>query len=261
MIERLRMYRRMFGLRGYLCAIAAKFTNSMVCCTVKRPDCKYPFQVRIPSSDIPTYRQVFNNQDYDFLSVVQPKVIVDAGANIGLASLYFANKFPDAKIIAVEPEQSNFELLQKNSAPYQNIIPLQAALWHKNDEINVTDPGEGKWAFRTEMKNSQEKLSGKTAGQHMSFCCRNDRRQDHAGLQPYEIDVLKVDIEGAEREVFSDSSAWLEKVDAIIIELHDRLKAGCSRSFYLGSFGFDAEWRRGENVFVSRRGCLKRGSA
>jgi len=212
--------------------------------------------VRIPSSDIPTYRQVFVDQDYDFLMTAQPKVIVDAGANIGLASLYFANKFPDAKIIAIEPEQSNFELLKKNTKPYQNIIPVQAALWHINEEINVTDPGYGKWAFRTDKKNSQEKLQGSICYSVLGMT--GDRVMREFNLK--KIDVLKVDIEGAEREVFSETSAWFEKVDAIIIELHDRLKAGCSRSFYLGSVGFDAEWRRGENVFVSRCGCLRRGS-
>ncbi len=250
-------YFRTFGLRACFCWTAARVLNSTLYFTVKRLDCKFPFQVRIPSSDIPIYRQVFNNQEYDFLSVVQPKVIVDAGANIGLASIYFANKYPDAKIIAIEPEQSNFELLTKNTKPYSGIIPVQAALWHINEEINVTDPGYGKWAFRTEMKNSQEKQQGSICHSVAGMTVGRIMRE----FNLKKIDVLKVDIEGSEREVFSDTSAWLERVDAIIIELHDRLKAGCTRSFYLGSVGFDTELRRGENVYVSRKGCLKRGTA
>ncbi len=66
------------------------------------------------------------------------------------------------------------------------------------------------------------------------------------------IDILKIDIEGAEREVFSDSSAWIGKVDSAIIELHERMKSGCNRSFYNGSNGFDQEWLQGENVYLSR---------
>jgi hypothetical protein len=66
------------------------------------------------------------------------------------------------------------------------------------------------------------------------------------------IDILKIDIEGAEKEVFADSTAWLGRVRAIIIELHDRLKPGCSRSFYNGSNGFDHEQYRGESVFLWR---------
>ncbi len=66
------------------------------------------------------------------------------------------------------------------------------------------------------------------------------------------IDILKIDIEGTEREVFSDTSSWIEKIDSIIIELHERMKAGCNRSFFLGSNGFDREWQQGENIYLSR---------
>ena len=66
------------------------------------------------------------------------------------------------------------------------------------------------------------------------------------------INILKIDIEGAEKEVFADSSAWIESVDALIVELHERMKPGCNRSFYLGSNGFDHEWSQGENIYLSR---------
>jgi hypothetical protein len=68
------------------------------------------------------------------------------------------------------------------------------------------------------------------------------------------IDILKI----AEREVFKDTSSWIGKVDALIIELHERMKLGCNRSFYNGSIGFDDEWLQGSNVFLSRSGsCIK----
>jgi tRNA G46 methylase TrmB len=117
-------YFRILGLSGLLCVIKAKVTNSTVYFKLKRQDCKFSLCLRIPSSDVPTYEQVFIDKEYDFLVKKQPKVIVDAGANIGLASIYFANKYPDAKIIAIEPEQSNFELFKENVAPYPHIIPI-----------------------------------------------------------------------------------------------------------------------------------------
>jgi len=252
-----RMYLSTVGLWGYLRAIAGTVMKTTSYCTIKRPDCRYPFQVRIPSSDIPTCRQVFFDHNYDCMTAGQPKVIVDAGANIGLAAIYFANKYPDAKIIAIEPENSNFELLKNNTELYPGIIPEQAALWHVNEDINVIDAGYGKWGFMTEMKNSQEKLPGRIC--HAVAGMTVDRIMRDYALE--KIDILKVDIEGAEREVFSSTSAWLDKVDAIIIELHDRMKAGCSRSFYRGTSGFDNEWRRGENVYVSRRNALKSATA
>jgi hypothetical protein len=73
------------------------------------------------------------------------------------------------------------------------------------------------------------------------------------------IDILKIDIEGAEREVFRDPSSWIGKVDALIVELHEPMKPGCNRSFYSGSNGFDNEWLQGENVYRTRSGsCLTR---
>jgi hypothetical protein len=75
------------------------------------------------------------------------------------------------------------------------------------------------------------------------------------------IDILKIDIEGAEKEVFNDTSSWLEKTDAIIIELHERMKSGCDHSFYNGSKGFDEEWHQGENVYLTRKKRLTRHSA
>jgi FkbM family methyltransferase len=256
MIRQIRIYYSILGFSGLLYAITAKLTNSTVLFKLDRQDCKYPFRLRIPSSDVPTYKQVFIKKEYDFLVETQPKVIIDAGANIGLASIYFTNQYPSAKIIAIEPEHSNFEMLKANIAPYPNIIPIQAALWHKDEEINLIDPGLGKWGFMTESKNSSEGLPGITC--HSVEAMTIDKIMKDYNLE--RIDILKVDIEGAEREVFSDSSSWIEKVDSIIVELHERMKIGCNISFYCGTNGFDNEWKQGENVYLSRGNCLTRRS-
>jgi len=252
MIKSLRMYLSILGFSGMLSTIIAKVTKSTVLFELDRQDCKYPFRLRLPSSDVPTYEQVFINQEYDFLVETQPEVIVDAGANIGLASIYFANKYPSARIIAIEPEHSNFEILKENIAHYTNIVPIQAALWNKNEEINLVDPGLGKWGFMTEMKNSLESLQGNTC--HTVAAMTIDKIMKDFNIE--KIDILKIDIEGAEKEVFNDTSSWIEKVDSLIVELHERMKAGCNRSFYCGSNGFDIEWHKGENVYLSRGNCL-----
>ena len=248
MLRKIRMYLAVAGLPGILAAAKAGATNSVVRLRLKKRDLKHPIQLRIPSSDVPTYRQVFIDREYAFHTEKTPEVIIDAGANIGLASVYFANKYPDAKIIAIEPEQSNFELLKENTSPYPNIIPVQAALWNRNEEINLVDPGLGKWGFMTDEK----KPSGKSPDNvcHTVKALTVDRIIEDYGLK--RVNILKVDIEGAEKEVFSDTSAWIGSVDSIIVELHERMKPGCNRSFYLGSNGFDHEWSQGENVYLSR---------
>jgi len=185
-----------------------------------------------------------------------PKVIIDAGANIGLASVLFANRYPDAKIIAIEPENSNFELLKQNVAPYPNIIPLHAALWHKNEKINLIDPGLGKWGFITEANTSSGSLPGQIC--HTVMAMTLEKIMTDHNLS--KINILKIDIEGAEKEVFSDTSAWIEKIDSLIIELHERMKAGCTLSFYAGAKGFDKEWKHGENVYLSKRNYMTKHS-
>ena len=109
----------------------------------------HSFILRNQTSDVETFRQVFIHKEYDFVLEKPPQLIVDAGANIGLASLYFASKYPDAKIIAIEPEASNYELLQRNVEPYTNIIALQSALWHEDGKVLISDSGGGHWAFVT----------------------------------------------------------------------------------------------------------------
>lgn len=215
---------------------------------------KQPLQLRVLSSDILIYGQIFLLKEYDFVVTRTPEVIVDAGANIGLASVYFAHQYPTTKIIAIEPEQSNFELLQKNVAAYPNITPVQAALWHENTEIHLIDPKFGKWAFRTASKESSQIPLTKTCHTVMGMTVA--KLMQTYGLE--KIDILKIDIEGAEKEVFSDTSVWINSVDALITELHERMKAGCRQSFYNGAKGFDNEWKQGENIYMVKGDFLQK---
>jgi FkbM family methyltransferase len=198
----------------------------------------------VPSTDVLTYEQVFLNNEYEFRAIERPQVIVDAGANVGLASILFANRYPQAKIFAIEPEHDNFTLLTENVHPYDNIVPLHAALWGENTTIHLMDPGDGAWGFMTEPAGEGRAVRAITVDRLMS---------DH-GIG--HIDILKVDIEGAEKEVFADTSAWIDRVGSIIVELHEGLKGGCNRSFYNATSGFPHEWLYGENVYVSQPGVL-----
>jgi FkbM family methyltransferase len=250
-VRQMRMYRRTVGISGFVRAMNAKFTKKTGYCSVRQPHYQHPFRLRVPSSDVDTYEEIFINRKYDFVLEKEPKVIVDAGANIGLASIYFANKCPGAKILAIEPEISNFELLKENVRPYPQVIPIHAALWNKSEEVLLTDPGLGKWGFMTEHRTEIGNQS--RVARHPVMAVTINDLLDNYGLKS--IDILKIDIEGSEREVFGDSASWIERVDSIIIELHERLKIGSNRSFYCGSNGFQREWQHGDNVHLSR-GCL-----
>jgi FkbM family methyltransferase len=168
-------------------------------------------------------------------------------ANVGLSAIFFANLFPEARIIALEPESSNFEMLAANVAPYPKITPLRAALWHENKRISLVDPGLGKWGFITH-DETESAFAGTPNGLVQALTL--DRLMDDYGLD--HIDLLKLDIEGAEREVFDTPGAWIDRVDAILVELHDRLKPGCSRNFYVATRGFELEWSKGQVIGVAR---------
>lgn len=254
MIRRIGYYYSRFGVRGVRRLVTAKLDKSNKLIEVVRPDIQFPFLLRMGTSDMPTFDQIFVKKEYEFAVQVPPQAIIDAGANIGLASIYFANRYPEATIIAIEPEASNYELLMKNTARYRNVIPLNAALWNKNEVINLVDPGLGKWGFMTQEATQQSESFGDVS--HLVQGMTVDKIMDENGLN--KVDILKIDIEGAEREVFSDTTRWLERVNSLIIELHERMKRGCDRSFYNGSNGFDDEWRQGENVYLSRKGYLQR---
>ena len=260
-ISRSRLYLKISGFHGFSRAVIATIFKFPTVIDINRTYCRFPFRLRFTSSDIDAFEQIFVGNEYDFLVETQPKVIVDAGANIGLTSIYFANRYPEAKIIAIEPEQSNFELLKENVAPYANIIPLRAALWHKNEEIDLVDPGRGKWGFMTQNSESDPNPVATLPGSicHKVKAITVDRLMGEYKLD--RINILKIDIEGAEKEVFSDTTSWIDKVDCIVVELHDRIRPGCVDSFCNGTKGFDHEWLQGEKVILTKGNWLTRHSA
>lgn len=178
--------------------------------------------LRPKTSDFSTFRQVFFNNEYDFDFPGTPRVIVDAGANIGLASLYFLKRFPDAKIFSLEPDQSNFEMLLLNTNKHSQIIPLNCAIWNENKPLEIIDNGFDKWGMQVgpNLGNSSSSIQGISMDYLMST---NNIQQ---------IDLLKIDIEGAELELFSNNfERWLPFVKVLVIELHEHLRPGCSSIF------------------------------
>lgn len=209
-------------------------------------DIKHPFYIRNHSSDVWMFQNVIVKQEYLFAYESPPKYIIDAGANIGMSAIWFANKFPEAKIIAIEPETSNYELLKENCRPYPNISTVHAAVWHKNGEIELLNPGRGYYGFVTQdsNQNSTNLVQALTIQQIM------------ADAQINRIDLLKMDIEGAEKEVLENCHPWINKTSSLTIELHDRFKPGCSKSFIECAKYFNKVWQQGENFFISKDNAI-----
>ncbi len=193
----------------------------------------------------------FVNEEYRLPPIkdFQPKLILDGGGNIGCAAVYFANKYPAAQIYSVEPEKDNFKLLTFNTAFYDNIHPIKSALWNKETFIRVEDRGFGVGGFMTFETTADAAAAFQTTTVSKLLA--------DSGFE--EIDILKIDIEGAEKEVFAapDVDEWLPKVKVLIIELHDRMKRGCSYEFFKAIskhkwfFAF-----RGENLIFIRESLM-----
>ena len=197
--------------------------------------------VRLGTSDINVFVHVFRWGEYGYEFAESPRVIVDAGAYTGLSTAYFAIRYPAARIIAIEPDEANFELLLRNTAGFANVQAVRAALWVENGSVALADPGYGPWALR---------LAGPAGdGTTVPAITMDDVLRDY---QLDTIDLLKVDIEGSEKELFAAADSWIGRVDAICLELHDRFKPGCSRAFYRAVEDFRTEFRLGEDVLVLR---------
>ena len=215
------------------------------------PGISTPFACRPINADISIAHSIFSFQEYLLPKIkdFQPKLILDCGGNIGAAAVYFANKYPGVKIYSVEPERDNFKLLTFNTAFYGNIHPIKSALWDKETFIRVEDRGFGKWGFMTFETTADDPAAFRTTTVSKLLA--------ESGFD--EIDLLKIDIEGAEKEVFSapDVDEWLPKVKVLTIELHDRMKRGCSYelfkavSKYKWFFAF-----RGENLIFIRESLM-----
>ena len=188
------------------------------------PGIKHPVFIRAKTSDDYTFQQIFINEEYGFSYNGNAQIILDAGANIGLAAVYFANRFPAAKIICLEPESSNFELLKMNTNAYANIVGLQKGLWNRPAHLIVEVDGRDNWGFT---------VKETTSGSADSI----EATSVPALMQQYQlqqIDIAKIDIEGSEYEVLSDDASveWMKKCTTLVIELHDRMKPGTSEMLF-----------------------------
>lgn len=244
--KRVRRYTKLFGLAGGAAGVRGCMGAGPKTLLLDPGGLMRPVRIRLPSSDAEVYKQVFLDKEYGIDSAVAPKVIVDAGANCGLTSVFYSSLFPEATILAIEPEKENFGLLLKNISGHKNIIPIQAALWNHTGSVMIHDPGEGAWSFRAQAQADGDPVGAGETIRAVTI----ESIMDEYGID--RINLLKMDIEGSEKEVLEHSASWIERVDTLVVELHERFKPGCTRSFYDATGGFGHEWHLNEHVWVSR---------
>lgn len=192
-----------------------------------------PHSLRLGSTDPLVWFSVFVQEDYGATLPFEPQVIVDTGAYTGFSAIFFANKYPAADIIAVEPDPENFKLLVRNVRCYPRIRPLQAAIWFEDTDLDLYSQTEGHWASSLFASSPRPDRSGI----HRVRAIAIESLMSQFSLE--RIDVLKIDIEGAEKELFEHSAPWIDRVGAIFIELHDRFRPGCGQAVKAATDAFE----------------------
>jgi FkbM family methyltransferase len=212
------------------------------------------FWLRNTASDISIFSQIWIKKEYDvkrwpelwqrlqtahrlIIESGRKPLIIDAGANIGLASLWFTMIFPESHIYAVEPDEGNFALLRKNIADYPNITPIAGAVWDRPVRMRIANPSAGAGAYRV--------------------------TEGNGGVRAYtipelikasggELFIVKIDIEGGEDALFRSNTEWLAAAHLTVLEPHDWLypTQGTSRNFLRRICETKVDFVfQGENVF------------
>ena len=203
---------------------------------------------KYPSSDLITLLEVWGKQEYraavEMLTAkgIQEPYILDVGGNVGYSAVYFKYHFPSARIICVEPDQSNQKQISKNIKVngFKDITLVAGALWRKRTKMEIkNDYREGTSASFYVIESDKGDIDGYGINDILSI-----QNWNH-------IDLLKVDIEGAEKYLFEDehSAATILSITRVIaIEIHDEKadRQNIYRALSTNGFKF---FTKGETTF------------
>lgn len=161
--------------------------------------------------DLAVFKEVFINKEYVLQEQIHPNIILDIGANIGTTSLFFANTYPDARIYSIEADPDIYKRLLINTGGRPNITCFNLAI---SDTDGTLSFNKGVSHLGGSIKNRSSTVSTVSvpAKKLSSFLTEH---------QIQTVDLLKVDIEGAEEEMFLDLANHPEiRIANTMAELH-----------------------------------------
>lgn len=201
------------------------------------------FKVRFVSFDQPFYlylrypmdigvlREIYLDQEYTWMPISDPKVIIDLGAHYGDTALYYHTRFPHAQIIAVEPSPENFERLKLNVSSIESVVPVQVAIGNV-DGTAMLSIGKSSLGYSTTV------ASGSGTSVAVPMRTLGSLLRDNSVAQ---ADLVKFDIEGAEFEMFKNSHPR-EFAKAYIGEVHFDLGTVTKDEFEKWFEDFEITW-------------------
>jgi FkbM family methyltransferase len=218
-------------------------------------------------SDLYILRENFLYEIYDFAyesRLGSVATVVDLGANIGLSGLWFQGRFPGARLVCVEPVAENVELLRENArvnglgwaveqaavAASTGPVTLYPNEWWSSSST-TREVSDARTGSRTRLERLLQLPTTQVHGWSVA-----DLMARH-GLDA--IDVLKVDVEGAEADVFAGDTPWLESVRLVVMEVHRKYVDPAPIVAHLASHGLRlVPGRRGPCDVFSRDPSVRR---
>lgn len=216
---------RKFGRRFWLRNLANRTKDGL---RPIRVDDVGPIYIRPGESDLEILWQVwigrfFELQPKDVFDRVQRRyeelllsgkvpIIIDAGANIGVSTVWFAHHYPKARIVAIEPDAASLALLRKNVAQ-RDCLVLEAAIGATPGFASLSNSGDMlSWTVQT---------TRSPAG--VPIITVDEAAERSGGDQLF---IVKIDIEGFEADLFESNLGWLDELTALFVEPHDWMFPG-----------------------------------
>jgi FkbM family methyltransferase len=205
-------------------------------------DLHHPIKSRIYlrslSSDIGNFKEIIDECVYE--SVVKyangSKSVIDLGSNIGLSVLYFAATIKNCQIFAVEPDHENLAILTKNLRSLtenKRCRILHGAVWDANEKLIISENSKdldfwGRQVEKAECSDFDQRNSipGFTI----------DKIIEQSGFS--NVGLLKIDIEGAETNLFRGNTEWLRKINVIAIEFHNNSRIESDFDLIMSRYNF-----------------------
>lgn len=199
------------------------------------------------AGDIDIFYEIFYKKIYQLPDKLNKSLIIDAGANVGFAALFFLKQMPDATIYCIEPDPDNFIFLKKN---------LKTEI--ENDKIKLIMAGlSGKDGVMS-LENNFFKYNSNLTQEPVEGAVRVITYKVETFLKTFvsgSVNLFKMDIEGSEESIFENDISWVNNVDELLIEFHsDKIKELCIGKLAIQNFHYiPQKSRQNTNVFLFRK--------
>ncbi|HZL35045.1 MAG TPA: FkbM family methyltransferase [Tepidisphaeraceae bacterium] len=173
--------------------------------------------VRVSGSDFLVAREIFELGEYEAAkkwTLPKDARVFDLGGNIGLASVFFATLAPQGRFLVVEPDEDNCRMIERNCRELGDRLQIIKGFVAAKDGVAGLDRSWRAWAF-----HKVDTIDD----QHEAVTCYSMQSLlNKSGFDS--IDVLKCDVEGSEKEIFTDCKQWISRVNYLIVEVHHPYK-------------------------------------